>query len=143
MHLPNWWSPNNLNLQISNSKKEKSKSFIDPFLVFCEDNRKKLISNNTTMNSCEITSLLGIMWRTLDPIQKRIYIDIAETYSKYEKFSKILNSKINKNNNNKQKKEEKIENNFINLIPNLFIIPRSNNDINASEASILFYKEMF
>lgn len=78
----------NPDIPTDNNRAEKKKLSIDPFVVFCEDHRKQVVAENANLSSCEITSILGIMWRSLDPQKKKSYFEIARAYSEYEKVNK-------------------------------------------------------
>ena len=51
---------------------------MDPFQIFCIQNRKQIAIIHPEMKTWEITSYLSQVWRSKSNTEKQIYVEIAE-----------------------------------------------------------------
>ena len=63
---------------------------LNSFLLYCQDYRSKIASQNPSFSNSDVTSELGKNWRDMDPEMKQFYITKAE-HLRAVSISGILN----------------------------------------------------
>lgn len=131
---------------------------LDPFQIFCMENRKSLQEQFPEMKSSEITAFLGEKWRSLNESEKTNYKNLAfslinnkcliqrtpKTHGRRNNLYTIVKTKekINNAGQIRTPNPNKIkENQLLGLyIPKLFIVPRIGVDNHTSNLSIEILK---
>ncbi|EAX86233.1 hypothetical protein TVAG_387180 [Trichomonas vaginalis G3] len=63
-------------------KDENRQITIDPFQIFCMQQREYLVKGYPHLNSSNITSILASQWRSMDQKEKDYYVNIAQSLKK-------------------------------------------------------------
>lgn len=63
---------------------------MNAFLIFCKRHRGSVRSGFPQLENRAVTRVLGEWWATLDPEQKRSYINLAQEVSYRNKWIKIM-----------------------------------------------------
>jgi hypothetical protein len=78
---------------------------LNPYILFCKENRNRIKNENPTKNFIEISKIMGIIWRSLTDKEKDFYKKNKNDQNILNEFDIITNdnnnlNEINNNNNN-------------------------------------------
>ena len=75
---------------------EEKRNPIDPFQIFCAQQREFVVKGYPHLNSTNITSLLAQQWRNMDQKERDYYVNIAQSIelSKSPNFKSLKDVKI-------------------------------------------------
>lgn len=113
----------------------QQRQIIEPFQIFCLEKREDVAMKNPNLNSSEVTSLLGYLWRSLTPEKKEFYISMS--IRPIRTVNETQSYKMNKLPKPKVKIPKAIENTKVSQKrpPMIYVVPRGSIGKEISEVS--------